>query len=100
MLKKLRISFWIYGLSIIIFIVFFVGILSKIFHYTYPVLLMVAYAGLYFSPLAILLLLIDIIFNKECEKKYFLVALVINVIVICFMVYVFQNLFSNFPPLS
>ena len=60
MLKKLRISFWICSLSMIIFVGFLLGIISEILHYDYPLLLLVAYAGLYFSPLAIFLLLIDI----------------------------------------
>ena len=82
MIKKLRLSFWIYIISLILFGIFLLGLVLEFFHFSYPVLLLIVYAGAYFSPIAIFLLIIDTLFNKEYEKKYFILAILMNLIFI------------------
>ena len=91
MIKKLRLSSWIYYISLVFFVLCILGIISELLKYTYPILLYIVYIGAYFSPIALVLLLIDIIFNKECKKRYCILAIIMNLIFIGFTIYFSMN---------
>jgi hypothetical protein len=86
MIKKFRLSFWIFNISLVFLMIYIVGTISEALHYAYPILLIIVYVGGYFSPVALLLLFVDIIFNRESKKKYFILAIIMNLIFLGFVI--------------
>jgi hypothetical protein len=87
-MKRLRLSFWVFWATVIL-VAFFVGVggVLYILRYDSDVLFSTIYLGATFSPVAILVLLVDCIFNKEFLRKYFVVSLIVNIILMVFSIY-------------
>lgn len=53
------------------------------------------YSGFYFSPISILILLINKIFKRDVKSKYFIPVLIMNLILIIIAVYFYKFSLSN-----
>ena len=98
MIKKFRISFFISIISILLLIGTVMAIISMYlnFYLLQDFAVFPLYEGIFFSPLAIVLLFLDFAFNREFEKQYFITSLLLNLLFIIYTLYIWQNFSFNF----
>ncbi len=81
MIEKIKISYLLCGSAV-------AGILLELLSFFYVGLTMVGLWDLskYYIPLVAFLLVVDVFFNKNINRKYFKIAIVLNVIFIIIMI--------------
>ncbi len=97
MIEKIKITKWTYWISVFILIISVFSLLT----FVYPNLSrleipfgIIIYC-IYLSPILILLLLIDYLFNNNLNKKRFFFSLLVNVAITLLAYYYLSHLFDN-----
>ena len=103
MIKRIKLSFLVYVLSLILLIISLFALGSQFLGESYPILymalLLTIYAGVYLSPILVVLLIIDSFLAKNISKSQY-ISFAINILIICTAFYFGYHAFENFPPLS
>jgi hypothetical protein len=88
-MKKINIPFVLLVLFALVIVSIFVISRDNSIQY-------LVYSGFWFSPISILVLLIDKLLNKDVKNKYFLPVLIINVLLIIGACYIYYFALGNF----
>lgn len=88
-MKKINIPFILLILFVLLIVLIFIISRDNSIQY-------LVYSGFIFSPISILILLIDKLLNREIKNKYFLPVLIINVLLIVVACYVYYFALENF----
>ena len=83
MLEKLKISTWVFWVSLTVLISFLLTLICgflKLDYLAAKLIWPILYGGYYVSPYVSVVLVLDFIFNKQADKTKLYVALILNVI--------------------
>jgi hypothetical protein len=88
-MKKINIPFVLLILFFLLIVLIFVTSRDNSIQY-------LVYSGLSFSPISILILLINKLLNKNSENRYFVPVLIINILLIIVASYFYYFALGNF----
>lgn len=99
MIQKLKLSRWVSIITLIMFIIVILSLFFDTINYELTPLSIAFWTvlnmALFVCPIMVLLSLVDLVFNKDSDKKYGILLIIINIFLVSFTAYIAYHMFDN-----